>query len=271
MAEAPNPKGAAMHSDSWLEPLAASALIHAGILRLGDNCQIHPTAIFIPTDRLGTVRSITVGDNTTIGAHAVIHGGCRIGADNELGHHTVVGEPEYGYALRHNYVGAGGETSVGNGVIIRAGAILYATCVVGDESMVGHHALLRTGVQVGPGSQLGASLTVERGARIGSGVRCSPGSHITANTVVEDRVFLGAGVRTINDNDLLWRDPVQQQPLQPPSFGFGCRIGSGAIILGGVRIGENSLVGAGAVVTRSVPARTVVYGVPARHQGEVAG
>jgi acetyltransferase-like isoleucine patch superfamily enzyme len=87
--------------------------------------------------------------------------------------------------------------------------------------------------------------------------------------VVEDRVFLGAGVRTINDKNLVWRDAQEEQPLMPPSFGVGCGVGSGAVILAGVTIGRYALVGAGSVVTRDVNSRAIVYGVPARQHGEV--
>jgi acetyltransferase-like isoleucine patch superfamily enzyme len=95
-------------------------------------------------------------------------------------------------------------------------------------------------------------------------VRCSPGSHITSSCILEDRVFLGAGVRTVNDREMIWRDPGRAPDLVPPFFGHGARVGSGSVILGGVRIGEHALIGAGSVVTRDVPARAVAYGVPAR-------
>ena len=153
--------------------------------------------------------------------------------------------------------------------MLRAGATVYAGAEIGDDTTIGHNVLLRTNVTVGSGSQLAANLTVERGCRIGGGVRCSPGSHLTAETMVADRVFLGAGVRTVNDKELIWRDPDHEQPLSPPVFAYGCKVGSGAVILAGVTIGEHALVGAGSVVTRDVTAHAIVYGVPARQHGEV--
>lgn len=122
---------------------------------------------------------------------------------------------------------------------------------------------------MGSGSQLAANLTVERGTRIGAGVRCSPGSHLTADTVVGDRAFIGVGVRTIKDKQLIWRDPEHELPLSPPSFGEGCKVGSGAVILAGVQVGAHALVGAGSVVTRNVAPAAIVYGNPATVHGEV--
>lgn len=148
--------------------------------------------------------------------------------------------------------------------MLRSGAVVYAGVAIGERTTIGHHTLLRTEVTIGADSQLGHHLTVERGARVGRGVRCSPGSHITANTVIEDRVFLGAGVCTINDKELIWRDPDRETALCPPTFRAGCKVGSGVTVLAGVTVGAGALVGAGSVVTRDIQPGAVAYGVPAR-------
>jgi acetyltransferase-like isoleucine patch superfamily enzyme len=270
-----------MHLTTPDMPNAVANLVRAGLLELGESCQIHPSVVFLPADMLGTMRPIVLGDRVMIGAFAVLHGGTTVGRDTCVGHHATVGEPEYGYALRNVHEGAGAPTVIGAEVVIRAGATLYAGVRVGDGTTLGHNALLRTNVKVGSNSQLAANLTVERGCVIGDGVRCSPGSHLTADTVVADRVFLGAGVRTINDKELIWREPGRERPLLPPSFAYGCRVGSGAVVLPGVAIGEHALVGAGSVVTKDVEARAsvvtkdvearaIVYGVPAVPHDEVA-
>lgn len=258
-----------MHPTTTPEPITATDLAQAGLLELGTGCRIHPSAVFLAADLQGTLRPIVLADRVTVGAHAVLHGGVRVGADTHVGHQVVLGEPEFGYAVRQVHSGSGGTTTIGAGVIIRSGAIVYAQVNIGDDTTIGHHTLLRTAVSVGSGSQLAANLTVERGARIGSGVRCSPGSHLTADTVVGDRAFIGAGVRTINDKQLIWRDPEREVPLAPPTFGTGCKVGTGAVVLAGVTIGAYALVGAGSVVTRDVADATIVYGAPAAVHGQV--
>lgn len=251
------------------EPITAAQLVHAGLLEIGAGSRLHPTTVFSPADLQGTLRPIVLGDHVTVGAGVVLHGGLRVGAHTHIGHQVILGEPEYGYAVRDVYPGAGAATTIGAGVVIRAGAIVYAGTTIGDDTTVGHHTLLRTDVSVGTGTQLAANLTVERGAQIGCGVRCSPGSHLTADTVVGDRAFIGAGVRTINDKQLIWRDPEREVPLQPPTFGEGCKVGTGAVVLAGVMIGNNAVVGAGSVVTRDVADDAIVYGVPAAVHGQV--
>jgi acetyltransferase-like isoleucine patch superfamily enzyme len=186
-------------------PVTATDLGRAGLLEIGDGCRIHSTAVFVPADMLGMLRPIVLGARVTLGAFAVVHGGTRVGDDAHLGHRVILGEPEYGYAMRQVYQGVGDTTTIGSGAV---------------------------------GSQLAANLTVERDTCIGD------------------------GVRTVNDKQLIWRDPDHEQPLDPPVLEYGCKVGSGAVLLAGITVGAHALVGAGSVVTRDVPANTIVYGVP---------
>jgi acetyltransferase-like isoleucine patch superfamily enzyme len=78
-------------------------------------------------------------------------------------------------------------------------------------------------------------------------------------TTIEDRVQIGAGVITVDDNVLEWPTKV----LRASVFREGCRVGSGCTILGGIEIGRNALVGAGSLVTRSIPPDVIAYGSPA--------
>jgi acetyltransferase-like isoleucine patch superfamily enzyme len=246
------------------QAVSAAELSRAGLLLAGTGTHVSPAALFIPADQLGTLRPVTVGDGCRIGPFAVIYGGTVLRDGAQVEEHAVAGKPEHGYAVGHIYPGAGDATVVGAHAVIRSGAVLYAGTEVGGGTVIGHHTLLRSHVRVGEMTQLGHHLTVERAASIGAQVRCSPGSHITSSCVLADRVFLGAGVRTVNDRDLIWRDPDRVPELIPPRFEAGARVGSGSVILAAVTIGESALVGAGSVVTRDIPAGAVAYGVPAR-------
>jgi acetyltransferase-like isoleucine patch superfamily enzyme len=252
------------HTFTVADRISAADLARAGLLEAGPECVIDAGAAFLPADVLGSLRPVRLGARCVIAAGAVVHGGVILHDEARVDEHVVIGKPEHGYAVRDIYPGAGAPTELGAGVVLRSGAIVYAGVSIGENTTIGHHTLLRTSVTIGADSQLGHHLTVERGTRIGAGVRCSPGSHITANTVIEDRGFLGAGVRTVNDKELIWRDPDHETPLCPPTFRAGCKVGSGATILAGVTVGAGALVGAGSVVTRDIPPGAVAYGVPAR-------
>jgi acetyltransferase-like isoleucine patch superfamily enzyme len=246
------------------ETTDASTLSRLGLLRIGEGCSISPHAVFVPADAQGVTRLVEIRSGCQIGPFSMLYGGTVLHPGARVEDHVIVGKPEQGYAVGHNYPGAGAVTVIGAGAVLRAGVIAYAGAEIGAESVLGHHTLLRSFVTVGEETQLGHNLTIERVTQIGSHVRCSPGSHITSSCVLADRVFLGAGVRTVNDRQMIWRDSQKMPELVPPSFGYAARIGSGSVILGGANVGEHALVGAGSVVTRDVPAGTVAYGVPAR-------
>jgi UDP-2-acetamido-3-amino-2,3-dideoxy-glucuronate N-acetyltransferase len=126
------------------------------------------------------------------------------------------------------------------------------------------------GCRIGDGTRIGPFVEVQRGAVIGA--RCKVQSHtfVCDGVELEDEVFVGHGVMFINDKRP--RATNSEGELQSEDdwellrtvVERGASLGSGAVILGGIRIGERAIVGAGAVVTRDVAPGEVVVGQPAR-------
>jgi UDP-2-acetamido-3-amino-2,3-dideoxy-glucuronate N-acetyltransferase len=145
------------------------------------------------------------------------------------------------------------DVTFGEGVVVSPFSNLYG-CRIGDET------------------RIGPFVEVQRDASIGA--RCKIQSHtfVCSGVEIEDEVFVGHGVLFINDKfprattdsgelktDVDWT-------LQRTVVERGAALGSGVVVLGGVRIGAGALVGAGAVVTGDVAPGETVAGVPARAQ-----
>src|SRR6187200_2697493 len=126
------------------------------------------------------------------------------------------------------------------------------------------------GCEIGDETKIGTFVEVQKNARIGKRCKISSHSFICEGVTIEDEVFLGHNVTFIND--LYPRATAANSQLQteadwecrPTLVKRGASIGSSATLLCGVTIGENAIVGAGSVVTKDVPANSVVAGNPAR-------
>lgn len=126
------------------------------------------------------------------------------------------------------------------------------------------------GCRIGDRTRVGTFVEIQSGAAIGSDCKIQSHTFICDGVTIGNRVFVGHGVLFINDKNPHATSPdgrlkvPEDWELLTTTVEDGASLGSGAVILGGVRIGEQALVGAGAVVTDDVPPRTTVAGNPAR-------
>jgi acetyltransferase-like isoleucine patch superfamily enzyme len=148
-------------------------------------------------------------------------------------------------------------------------------CCISDDVVLGHDVAIYNfvnlyGCEIGDGTKIGSFVEIQKGARIGRNCKISSHSFICEGVHVEDEVFIGHGVHFINDKyPRATAESGQLQTeadwaLQTTIVRRGASIGTGALILGGLVIAERAIIGAGAVVTRDVPARAIVAGNPAR-------
>lgn len=121
------------------------------------------------------------------------------------------------------------------------------------------------GCEIGDNTRIGTFVEIQKGVKIGNRCRIQSHSFICEGVTIEDEVFIGHGVTFVNDkNPSVLSAENKTWKMEKITVKKGASIGSGAIIIGGIVIGKNSMVGAGAVVTKDVLDNTTVVGIPAR-------
>jgi acetyltransferase-like isoleucine patch superfamily enzyme len=152
---------------------------------------------------------------------------------------------------------------IGAGTIVSTGAIVFAGARIGARVILGDQSCVRERVTVGDDVVLGRGSLIENDTTVGAMTRIQAEAYITAYSTLEEHVFIAPCVVTTNDN-YMGRTERRHAETKGPSIRRGARVGGGAVLCPGVEIGEEAFVGAGAVVTKDVPPRTIVVGNPAR-------
>jgi UDP-2-acetamido-3-amino-2,3-dideoxy-glucuronate N-acetyltransferase len=149
---------------------------------------------------------------------------------------------------------------------------VHPTAIVEDGARIGvgtavwHHAHVRTGASVGEACSLGRNVFIDAGVVVGDRVKVQNNVSVYAGVRLGDEVFVGPSV--VFTNDRLPRS-TGAWALTPTIVHRGASIGGNATVVAGIEIGEWAMVGAGAVVVRSVAAHEVVVGNPAGRIGWV--
>lgn len=228
-----------------------------------------------------------IGHNVRIGRHVVIEGGVAVGDGCTIGNHVTIGEgavlgsgcriADFAFVgkrpqLAKTSTAAGGTlpgVALGEGCSVGSHTVLMAGSVFGRECVVGDNAGVRERCTIGDNVVIGRGTTVENDTVIGDRTRIQTGAYITAYVTIAEDVFIAPMVVTTNDN-FMGRTEKRLELMKGCTIRRGARVGGGAHLLPGVEVGEEAFVATGAVVTRDVPARTVVMGVPAKPVKDVS-
>lgn len=207
------------------------------------------------------------GKDCTVYEGTVLFPNVRLGDKVVIFPGAVIGRPPVssGATTRQVEVSDLLPVEIGDHCVIGSNAVIYMGVKIGHHSMISDTACIREGCQIGDYSLVAMGVTINYNTKIGSRVKIMDNTHITGNMIIEDDVFIGMLVTTANDNSM-GRKPAEGRDWsgRGPTVRRFSTIGQGACILPGVEIGENAIVGTNAVVTKDVPARTLVLGIPAR-------
>ncbi len=188
--------------------------------------------------------------------NAKIHPNVHLGENTTIGDYAIIGEPPRGKEPGEL------ETRIGARAVIRSHTVIYAGNRIGDNFQSGHGVLIREENEIGDDVSIGSHSMVEHHVKIGNGVRLHSNVFVPEFSVLEDECWLGPNV--VVTNARYPRSRRVKEQLQGATIKRRAKIGANATLLPGVVIGENALVGAGAVVVTDVPPNAVVVGNPAR-------
>jgi len=210
---------------------------------------IHPTAI------IGD--NVSIGANVTIGANTIVYDNVVLGDNTIVGAQCILGEPNVGiYGSPAEYTNP--ELSIGAHSIIRSGTIIYAGSKLGDHFECGHRVTIREKADIGHHVRIGTLSDIQGHCTIGNYVRFHSNVHIGHKSVVKDYVWIFPYVVLTNDPH-----PPSETLLGVTVEEFAV-IATMSVILPGVTVGRDSLVGASSMVRKDVEPETVVAGNPAK-------
>jgi UDP-2-acetamido-3-amino-2,3-dideoxy-glucuronate N-acetyltransferase len=147
-------------------------------------------------------------------------------------------------------------------------ALVDAGCIIGEGTKIWHFSHMMSNCTIGENCNIGQNVVVSPGVVLGKNVKVQNNVSIYTGVICDDDVFLGPSMvftNVINPRSAI----IRRDQYAKTHVGKGASIGANATILCGHDIGEYAFIGAGAVVTKTIPAFALVVGNPARQLGWV--
>ncbi|MDD4308772.1 MAG: DapH/DapD/GlmU-related protein [Candidatus Cloacimonetes bacterium] len=229
--------------------------------KLGENVVIGYNSVILA--------GVEIDDDCLIGNNVVIHPGSQIGKACRIDDGVIIGKKPLSSPRSIFKVPSDLKPAIiGDFCQIGANVVIYCQCTIGQRNLIADMATIRENVLIGDLNIVGRNVAIENFVTIGSRNKFETNSYITAYSSVGDYCFVAPCTATSNDNYMA-RDKERFNHFKGITMEDGSRIGVAATILPGKTIHSDGVVAAGAVVTRDVPAKTIVAGNPAKPFREV--
>lgn len=234
-------------------------------INIGENTIVAPSAILEHGVTLGhnciVEDDVKICEGTHIDSNTIIRKGTTIGNNSFIGSNCIIGEYQSDYILtrdRENY-----RLKIGSNCLVRSGSIIYSNSVIGENLQTGHQVTIREKSVIGNHVSVGTLSDIQGLCQIGNYVRLHSNVHISQYSKIEDYVWIFPYVVLTNDPT-----PPSEKLIGVYIHSFAI-VATGSILLPGVEIGQDALIGAGAIVTKNVVEYKVAVGNPAREISDV--
>ena len=197
-----------------------------------------------------------IGENATIGANVIIYDNVEIGNNTIIGPNSLIGEPLASYYSKQNYLNPC--LTIGANSLIRSGTIIYAGSNIGNNFETGHRVTIRENTEIGQNCRIGTLSDIQGFCNIGNYVRLHSNVHIGQKCTIGNFVWIFPYAVLAND------------PYPPSNLLLGVTVEDFAIIaikvvvLSGIKIGRDAVIGALSLVREDVASEAVVLGNPAK-------
>ena len=223
--------------------------------QLAEGVIIHPFVIL--------KENVTLGKNVVIHPFVVIESNIEIGENVEIFPYTYIGKVPKGAGATSRKPIFSKTTRIGSDCSIGPHATIYYDVDIGHNTLIGDNASIRENVKVGSYCIISRGVTINYNTVIGNRTKIMDLSHITGNCTIGDDVFISTLVKTTNDNSM-GKHPYDEMRIKGPTIHNKAMIGAGANLLPNITIGEGSIVGASALVTKDISPGKLAVGIPAR-------
>lgn len=208
--------------------------------------------------------NVKIGNNVIIKDFVVVYPGVIIEDNVEIMEGAVIGRiPKGAKAVARKTIEEYKTVFIGEGSVVSPHAVIYTDVRIGKGTLIGDGASIREQCEIGEQCIVSRLVSINYNTKIGNRTKIMDNSHITGNMVIGNNVFISVLVSTTNDNNIGSKG-YNESFVKGPIIEDNVLVGAGANLLPGVRIGQGSIIGAGTLVTKDVPSKKLVMGVPGK-------